>query len=78
MPQTHPSKVAQAAVAAAGLPCGAHDGDLLAGSVGQHQSRSLGTGRNPASTGVISIACAVLSFLLPDDVSHLDRMLARI
>ncbi|MEM8859354.1 MAG: hypothetical protein AAGD96_13590 [Chloroflexota bacterium] len=67
VPNTHAEKVIQAVCNISPLEYGDYDNVTFKTSIGVQQFRSLGTGRNPASPGVVELDTVEISFFLPGD-----------
>lgn len=78
VPDTHVKIVLDGILEAAPLTQGDYDNVAFKTASGIQQFRSLGTGRNPQSPGVVDVPCLELSFFLPEDTALVASVLEAI
>ena len=65
VPQAHAADILTAVREKAALTWGDYDTVSFESTAGTQRFRSLGTGHNPASDGIMEVACVELAFFLP-------------
>ena len=77
-PEIHADRITSAILETDTLRHGDYDSVTFTSTPGRQRFRSLGTGRNCATSNVVEVACIELSFFLPDDRGTLQRCLEAI
>ncbi|MEM6589032.1 MAG: hypothetical protein AAF641_11340 [Pseudomonadota bacterium] len=78
VPESHTDRVMAAIMKTASLEQGDYDSVAFRTAQGVQQFRSLGTGHNPESPGVVEIPCLELGFFMPNDPRRVTEMLEAI
>lgn len=78
VPKARAQAVVDAVLSCDPLRYGDYDSVTFQGAPGIQTFRSLGSGRNAASDGVVKVACVEVSFFLGDDAAALTQVLTAI
>lgn len=78
VPHTHTQKIIDAVLAKDPLKYGDYDSVSFRTALGTQQFRSLGSGRNAATDGVVEVPCAEISFFISHDEADPAQILEAI
>ena len=78
VPQAHAAEILAAVREKSALTWGDYDTVSFESTAGIQRFRSLGTGHNPASDGILEVPCVELSFFLPGSEAEVAGVLEAI